>query len=108
MYEAMTPHLRFKAKPLEEYVIAAKEHAAAAELPVLDSAGNLRPYTMPDVVTEVREFELWVQCHRCQKEALFFGERKADAIHAMRTSGGWAFDEMEQQHLCPECLDGMG
>ena len=36
MYEAMKPHLRFTAKPLEDYIIAAKEHAEAAELPVMD------------------------------------------------------------------------
>lgn len=105
MYEAMRPHLRFTAKPLEDYIVSAKEHAEAAQLPTIDSAGNLHPFDTPNVtVVEVPEFELWVQCHRCQKEAWFYGERKADAIHTMRKES-WAYDESECRHLCPECLE---
>jgi hypothetical protein len=107
MYESMRPHLRFTPKALEDYVVTAKEDAAARELPVLDTAGNLRPYTMPSVsLTDPVEIELWVQCYRCQREAWFYGYREADAIHAMRTFGGWAFDEIGLNHMCPECLDG--
>ena len=106
MYDAMRPHLRFRAKPLEDYVIAAKESAEAADLPTTDEAGNLHYRSItPNIMTvQVPEFELWVQCHKCQKEAFFYGERKADAIHAMRNSS-WAFDEMESLHLCPDCLE---
>lgn len=109
MYEAMTPHLRFKARPLESYIIASKEHAEAAQLPIKDQNGNLHPYVPPNItVVEVPEFELWLQCHKCQKEAFFFGERKVDAIAAARTSGNWAVDELGTDHVCPECLDAMG
>ena len=107
MYQAMKPHLRFTAKPLEEYVIAAKEAAEAAQLPRMDAEGNLLPYayiTASIMTVEVPEFELWVQCHRCRKEAFFYGERKVDAIQVMRNSS-WAFDELNESGMCPECLD---
>jgi hypothetical protein len=105
MYESMRPHLRFIAKPLEDYIIAAKAHAEAAELPVMDEQGFLHPYRVG--VVEVPEIELWAQCAKCQKEGIFVGSNTGDAIFTMRSSG-WAFDESSQQrHLCPECLEGV-
>jgi hypothetical protein len=108
MYEAMSPYLRFKAKPLESYVIAAKESAAAAELPVLDEDGMLHSYMPPYVQTvaiELPHVELWIQCARCNKEGIFLGERKVDCIHTMRQAG-WGYDESAaQRHLCPDCLE---
>jgi hypothetical protein len=108
MYEAMSPHLRFRAKPLEDYIIAAKEHAAAAELPVLDEDGMLHSYMMPNigvVELEVPEIELWIGCARCDRGVIFLGDRKLDIIHNLRIAG-WAYDESAQQrHLCPQCLE---
>lgn len=106
MYEAMSPHLRFTARPLESYIIAAKEHAEAAELPVMDEQGFLHPHRAGVVETEkdVAVVELWAQCVKCQKEAIFAGANTDDAIFTMRSSG-WAFDELDYRHLCPECLE---
>lgn len=105
MYEAMRPNLRFIAKPLEDYIIAAKEHAEAAELPVMDTQGFLHAYSHVTVRAEVPEVQLLAQCSRCDKGTIFFGARKADAIHNMR-SAGWAFDESSQaNHICEECLE---
>ena len=108
MYEAMSPYLRFTAHPLEDYIIAAKAHAAAAELPVMDEQGVLHPYTMPVIATvEVPAVELWAECSKCTKQAIFLGDGLNDAIFTMRTLG-WAYDETAQQrHLCPECLEGV-
>lgn len=104
MYEAMRPHLRFKPKPLEDYQIAAKQYAEAAELPVTDEYGMLHPYRIG--VVEVAEVQLWAQCAKCGKEGIFMGSTTPDAIFTMRSSG-WAYDESSQQkHLCPECLEG--
>lgn len=105
MYEAMRPHLRFQAMPLDLYDIAAKEHAAAAQLPVMDTNGNLQPYTIPAV--EVPEVELYASCRKCGKEGLFYGDRKADAIQNMRHAG-WAWNELDicgLSSLCPDCLE---
>lgn len=108
MYEAMTPHLKFTPKPLEDYVIAAKEHAEAAQLPTMDSAGNLHPYRQPfagsPLAKPAPHEELHVTCRRCGKGVFFTGERKADAIRNLRDCG-WAYDELGIWHLCPECLN---
>lgn len=107
MYEAMRPHLRFPVKPLEDYIIASKAHAEAAELPLMDEDGVLHPYRAGVVETgeHVASVELWAQCAKCQKDATFTGAHFGDAIFAMR-SAGWAYDESAQQrHLCPECLE---
>jgi hypothetical protein len=111
MYEDMKPHLRFTAKPLDEYIAAAKEHAMSAELPTVNAAGGLDPYALPTIVgIEVAEGAttiLLVICFRCNKEAEFIGERLADAILLMRRAG-WAYDEsIAGRHLCPECLDAL-
>jgi hypothetical protein len=110
MYEAMSPNLRFPARSLESYIIDAKEHAASMEFPTLDESGNLKPYTMPTIGSWLAgpidpQFELYAVCSRCDKASIFFGERKADAISAMRHAG-WAWNELaEQACLCPDCLD---
>ena len=109
MYEAMSPNLRFSAKPLEYYIMAAKEHAEAAQLPVMDAQGLLHPFREPVIITveAVPPFELRVKCGKCQKAAYFVGDCKGSAIFAMRTFG-WAYDESaSQKHLCPECLDAV-
>jgi len=105
MYEAMSPHLYFTPKPLEDYVILAKEQAAAKQLPTLDAEGNLHPYhDFFTVGMNGLQSELWVQCSHCQRERYFYGERRIDAIAECRNQG-WGWDEMEQKHLCPECLE---
>jgi hypothetical protein len=106
MYEAMSPHLRFVAFPLETYVIAAKEHAEAAQLPVTDKYGFLQPYSMPEVrMAPIKVTELWARCSKCPKETIFVGTSQADVIYTMR-SAGWAYDETEARaHICPDCLE---
>lgn len=108
MYEAMRPHLRFPAAPLDFYVSAAGEHAAAAELPVMDELGNLHPYMTPSITTvevQVPPFQLWVKCSRCDKVTVVLGTTKADAVYTLRVTG-WAYDESLGRHLCADCLDG--
>jgi hypothetical protein len=105
MYESMRPYLRFPAAPLEEYVIAAKQHAEARQLPTIGMDGMLYPYSMPDVTTEDSPLvELWTICSRCKAETTFQGDRYADAIQQMRHAG-WAWNELDQSSICPECLD---
>lgn len=102
MYEAMRPYLKFPAKPLEEYIIAAKEHAEAAQLPTIEKDGTLKGFSVAEI--DVPEFELWVQCSRCEREGFFYGARRVDAIHEMRNAG-WAWDEGGMNHICANCLD---
>ena len=88
MYEAMRPHLRFPALPLEDYILGAKAHAEAAELPVMDEEGFLHPYSPGVVETEeVPPVALWAKCFKCAKESIFLGVHEGDAIHTMRNAG---------------------
>ena len=110
MYDAMSPHLRFPARTLESYIIDAKQHAESMQFPTMTEDGNLKPYTMPTVGTWTAapldpQYELYAQCSHCDKAVMFFGERKADAITALRHSG-WTWNELsDQPYLCPDCLD---
>jgi len=133
MYEGLRPYLRFPARPLDWYISAAQEFAEAAELPTMNAAGGLDPYTRPVVTTEQEEEEekteddeegegkdeddenddeddraiLLVFCYRCRKEAQFSGERIVDAIQKARRAS-WGIDEsVAGKHLCPECLDAV-
>jgi hypothetical protein len=121
MYEAMAPNLRFPAKPLEDYMVEAKAHAAAAEYPTLDEQGNLHQYYPPEVNTAswrpdqdvidtaVNAIEalsargyLEVTCRKCTKTARFYGQNKAEGIFKAREAG-WAYDEITGKETCPEC-----
>ena len=108
MYDAMSPNLRFPAHALEWYIIAAKQHAESMQYPTMEANGNLKGYNPPQVgvkpAIEIPEEELWLQCVKCKKESFFYAERKADCIEEARKAG-WAFDEFNVFHLCPNCLD---
>jgi hypothetical protein len=106
MYEAMSPHLRFIAKPLDYYLAQSQAYAAAAELPVMDEKGFLHPYMTPSITTvEVPAIELWAKCGKCGREGIFLGATKADAIFNLRSSG-WAWDEFDiSNSICVDCLD---
>lgn len=109
MYEAMSPYLRFPAKPLEDYNIAAKEHAAAAEFPLLHTNGTLQPYMTPSIQSGGVNFPnvtMRVRCVHCAQEAYFRGDRKIDAIQQLREAG-WSYDEIAGTSLCAECLDAL-
>jgi hypothetical protein len=104
MYEAMSPHLRFTAYPLEVYVIEAKERAA--QLPTVDATGELHAPTVP--VLESPEVELWVKCARCGKESIFCESDEHAGKRAARLAG-WTLDAATDgdQHVCPNCEDAL-
>ena len=106
MYEAMKPHLRFVAGPLEDYIIRAKMNAQSQEFPVMDEQGFLHPFRTPSIVTvEVPAVELWAKCGTCGKEGIFLGSTKADAVFTLRASG-WGWDEFDDSNtICVDCLD---
>lgn len=111
MYDAMSPNLRFKARSLDWYMIGAKQHAESMEYPTLDADGNLHPYMPPSIggalgVLAPVEEKLVVECSKCKALNFFYGERRVDAIKKAREAG-WAYDETEKKHLCPECLNAL-
>lgn len=117
MYEAMKPHLAFRAKPLDVYVSESGQLAERRQLPVLDEAGRMHPFMPPAIagsdhaVAQAavdREFSkpaVHLVCRKCAREATFRGDRLVDAIEVARLEG-WTYDELVQNglELCPECV----
>jgi|HubBroStandDraft_1064217.scaffolds.fasta_scaffold00168_32 hypothetical protein len=127
MYEAMSTHLRFTARPLDVYMAEAGASAEARQLPLRDAAGGLHPFKTPVVETgdalatgdvEIAQAavnEAFATCHlvlacfRCTRAASFAGRAKAHAVGAARDAG-WIYIAPyerggEGRELCPECAD---
>ena len=112
MYDALSPHLRFEAKPLEDYMIAAKEMAEREQLPQWDGqAQAFTPYKPPEIRTveaaiaeAVAKYSLTVTCRRCCREAVYYGTDKHEAVKALREAG-WTWNELngDAREICPEC-----
>lgn len=49
MYQALAPHLRFTARPLESYLIEAAADAERRQLPIITPDGKLEGYKAPEV-----------------------------------------------------------
>ena len=112
MYDALSPHLRFTAKPLEDYVIAAKEMAEREQLPQWDArAQNFGMYKAPEIrtvetaITEaVAKFRLDVVCKKCTRVESFYSTTKYDAVRAAREAGWVYMDEGQKSYeICPQC-----
>jgi hypothetical protein len=125
MYDALKPNLRFKAHPLDTYVIESHQDAEARQLPTIGPDGNFIPFRVPEVQTQpgdaevqklvesavvdsVARHHLRVTCFKCTKEAVFSGITKQDAVVALREAG-WRLKykpdsvELERAEVCPEC-----
>jgi hypothetical protein len=116
MYESLKPYLRFPAKPLEDYIIAAKQDAEARQLPVLGEDGQLHPFKVGEIrtdgveeaaVEQLAKVRLHVVCRKCTKEAVFSGLRKIDAVNEARLAG-WVHYEIDGvgREVCPDCPVG--
>lgn len=116
MYNALRPHLRFEAKPLDVYLSEAGDLAERKQLPIQTPEGKLVPYNAPVIESEeyliekmlyqkLMEFHLTLLCRKCTKVEQFHGGRKADAIQDARNAG-WAYEEVDGKsgEICPECL----
>ena len=114
MYDALSPHLRFTAKPLEDYMIAAKELAEREQLPQWDAkTQTFTTYKPPEIRTveaaiaeAVAKFRLELVCKKCTREAVFFGVSRPDCVKAARDAG-WAYADPTIERvafeICPLC-----
>ncbi len=116
MYRALSPHLRFEAKPLDVYLSEAGDLAERKQLPIQSPDGTLAPFNPPVLESEeylieqilyrqLMEFHLTLKCRKCTKVEQFHGGRKADAIAEARNQG-WAYEEIngDGREICPSCL----
>jgi hypothetical protein len=112
MYEALRPHLRFAARPLDVYIAELGMEAEIQQLPTIDGDGKLRAFrlaeirTVENVVEEtLSKLHLTLTCIRCTREETFHGGTKGDVIYKARAAG-WTYglDKTGQGHeICPEC-----
>lgn len=115
MYEALVPHLNFKAKPLGEYILEAALLAERQQLPTLTEDGGFAAFKVREVVSDeyiaekalakhLAEHHLRLTCAKCTVVAEFHGERKVDAIYQARLAG-WTYDEINGsgREICPAC-----
>lgn len=116
MYQALAPHLRFPAKPLDVYLSEAGDLAERKQLPIQGEDGKLRAFNTPVLESEeyliekilynkLMEFHLTLKCRKCTKLEQFHGGRKADAVQDARNAG-WTYDEIQGEgfEVCPDCL----
>ena len=118
-YEALRPHLKFAAHPLDWYVARAKEMAERQKLPVLLPDGKLAEFRpAQDISTTQKQVEgilqqalaaktLILRCSKCTQVEKFFGtdgETKVDVIIRARRKG-WIYDGRGKTpvEICPEC-----
>ena len=120
MYEALRPHLKFRAASLDEYISGARVKADAEKLPTLNEDGSISAYeeynlTKQPLVTlaekAIAEAEaiakaggrkLVVTCSKCTAQAAFAGESLVTATIAARKAG-WVYDLTLEKEICPAC-----
>jgi hypothetical protein len=123
MYSALTPNLRFIARPLDVYVAEAGRAAEARQLPIQNEDGTLRAFNVPEFDTRAPEEKspdivlanasieemmakghLHLTCKKCTKQESFPGTDLPDAVRKARDAG-WTYNEIEGTgiEICPEC-----
>lgn len=120
LYDALVPHLRFRAKPLDVYVASAGQMAEREQLPVMDQNGMLHEFRPAQDVSSVQkqvegllaealaERTLILRCGKCTRIEKFFGtedETKVAVITKARRAG-WVYDNSGEDpaEICPECF----
>lgn len=113
MYDAIVPHLNFKAKPLDYYVtqmmlrvntLTSKSAARVtgdAPKPV-EVGGNKYAAAPKFIATHV---VVTVTCWNCPKDAQFVGDTPVSAMIEARKAG-WTRDKGIKKETCPECSAG--
>ena len=109
IYEAVRPFLKFQAKPLDRYVISAKQMAERERLPTMDERGNLHEFRAVEVglAAAVATRTLTLTCHKCTREDKFFAigeETNVDVVMKARREG-WVYGPLSEHETCPTCIN---
>jgi hypothetical protein len=110
-YNALRPHLRFPAKPLDVYEAEMKDLADRQQLPIFDGSAYGKPYKTTEVrLKEVaeeaiaqnlheKEGGLTVACNKCKGTKIFRAPTRKAAERAAHAEG-WRSDG--EKCWCPE------
>ena len=124
-YEAMSPHLRFKAWPLDRYIIAAQQEAEELQTPVMMQDGKIVDYKdyhgerpslevmaekaiHGDYQQKTFQGSLALACSSCLRNKKFPAPDRI-AGYALAKKSGWIFVEREVKGekkefaICPRC-----
>jgi hypothetical protein len=113
MYDALTPNLRFKPKPLDVYMSEAGDIADREQQPRW-AGDHFEPYMTAEIRTTntvqvlveqaAAKVRLDLVCRKCTRGASFYGPTKYDAVRSARDAG-WTYDEITGtgREICPEC-----
>lgn len=109
IYDCCRPFLRFKARPLDKYVVSAKQMAERERLPTMDDQGNLHEFAAVEVMMakELATQTLTLTCGICTVQAEFHAvgkETPLDVILKARADG-WIYDykHLPNREICPKC-----
>lgn len=112
-YQALSPHLRFRPKTVDQYEMEGARLAEEAKKPTFDSAtGTIKEFDSKPI--EIRAMEaiqqsriaretkgsLSLVCKRCTKEGVFPGKNRKECAREA-VNAGWR--QVNDRDLCPEC-----
>lgn len=124
-YDVMSPFLRFKPKPIEDYLAQGGRMAESDRLATMTADGTLKPYKPGHIGLMERAnlalTEEWslghdggvlrVICYKCTREQSFRADGKLQAIKQARNQGWeWVFGQRTTEGIdpthavCPECV----
>lgn len=118
-YNSLRGFIRFKVKPLDDYLIEIKQEAEREKLPTLNPDGSFSAFepahnarepleaTAEEVIRNGMAFDkakryLVLTCSKCTIEMNYFGETMVDAVQKARKAG-WVYDSVKECEICPKC-----
>lgn len=105
-YRALSTHLRFKARPLETYVMEAKQNAEKLQLPLYDSKTLAVREMNPTVVSEVALEAISGKTLVLRQEERRAQERVILAENAIAESFGQEKARGRLEVFCSKCMFG--
>ena len=114
-YEAVRPHLPFRAWPLDAYLASAARRAEREKLPTVDENGKLQHFHKTELILDAEraianalsERALTVTCRKCGVSETFpaVGEETPAAVIIKARRAGWIYDYLaaEPCEICPKC-----
>jgi hypothetical protein len=113
-YTALSPYLRFRPKPLDDYIVEAKELAGREHQKAAYEAQSELDLMAQDAIRRAQAIEegkglLKLTCRTCERSESFSGHSPEDAYSAARVEGWRRISEgvngarIEEHFLCPRC-----